>query len=128
MEVTVTKLPREIANDYLNGGDMLKENATGYSPPKQQPEVVVSAAGVQFDFVFKPQSCHECLRQNELSKMQFENKKIFIRQIDEDNLTTIPSSVIKAALEAKDEDEDSNQTVSRRTLAVFYQNRKVVIE
>ena len=107
MEVTVTKLPKEVANDHLNG----QEDRS----PKQQPsEVVVSAASVQFNYVFKPQSCCECLHQKELSKMQFENKKIFIRQIDEDNLTTTPisSSVIKAAMEAKDDDEESSQTVS----------------
>ena len=47
----------------------------------------------KFNFIFEPLTCEICLEKNELDKYLFENKKIFIRLIDEDDL---PKSDIKA--------------------------------
>lgn len=38
-----------------------------------------------FEFDFFPNVCQECLTQNELEKFLFENKKIFIRTLDEED-------------------------------------------
>lgn len=39
---------------------------------------------LEFKYEFYPNVCQECLAQNELDKYLFENKKIVIRQIDDD--------------------------------------------
>ena len=42
-------------------------------------------------FIFEPDVCQQCIEQNELDKYLFENKKIYIRQIEEDSPPQVPS-------------------------------------
>ena len=37
-----------------------------------------------FTYIFEPAVCEQCVQQSELDKHMFENKKIFIRQVDDD--------------------------------------------
>jgi NDP-sugar pyrophosphorylase family protein len=55
------------------------------------PTPIQSNSQSAFYYLFEPEVCQKCIRMNELTKFIFENKKIFIRQIDEDNPTTVPT-------------------------------------
>ena len=41
-------------------------------------------------FIFEPDVCQQCIEQNELDKYLFENKKIYIRQIEDDSPPLVP--------------------------------------
>ena len=41
-------------------------------------------------YSFTPDSCQLCLTQHEMRKYKFENQKIFIRLVDDENPTTTP--------------------------------------
>lgn len=68
------------------------------------------------NFEFEPQVCQDCMAQNELDKMLFENKKILIRiQDEEENNCTSKLENLK-----NEEMEDSDVIHIVRCLFIFF--------
>ncbi len=74
-----------------------------------------------FSFIFEPSTCEVCLEKNELDKYLFENKKIFIRIIDDEtpaaaaattkNDSPPPKQSDEALKETNEKDDDISEIV-----------------
>lgn len=60
---------------------------------------------VKYSFKFEPEVCGICMEQNEINKYLFENKKIAIRQVDEETSTAVANekSAVKDLVEMNKE-------------------------
>lgn len=72
-----------------------------------------------FSFIFEPSTCEVCLEKNELDKYLFENRKIFIRIIDDEtpaaaitkNDSSPPKQSDEALKETNEKDDDISEIV-----------------
>jgi hypothetical protein len=88
--ISVVKIPKESQHQLSSSSSASKQIDDSTSTQ-------ANSQSKSFYYLFEPEVCQICIKMNELTKLVFENKKIFIRQIDEDNPTTVPIDIQAAS-------------------------------
>lgn len=105
----------QIKDDMIDLTNSPRTNtATTDSETDQQEQLVDQ-------FLFDPDVCEICMEQNELEKYLFDNKKIAIRQIDEDSLMN--GKETESAATNGNDNEDSEAVyaviIKKKTYHIF---------